>query len=118
LSTVKLSKGDVVLTKFPFTDLSGVSVRPALVISPSVIGEDVVLTAISSVVRGVGVASTDFVLPTTHPDFSLTGLRVSSVVRTHKLFTVQTSVVVRRLGLISPAIQLEIDKLLHIVLGL
>jgi mRNA interferase MazF len=54
-----LSRGDVVLTRFPFTDLTGASLRPALVVSPGQIGEDVVLVAISSVVRGLH-ASTDY----------------------------------------------------------
>ena len=49
-----LSRGDVVLTRFPFTDLTGASLRPALVVSPGQIGEDVVLVAVSSVVRLTG----------------------------------------------------------------
>jgi len=118
LSNIKLLHADIVLTKFPFTDLSSFSVRPALVVSNGLIGEDVILIAISSVVRGIILASTDFILPTTHPDFSSTGLKVSSVLRTHKLFTVHHSVIVRRLGLISPNIQLEVDKLLRLVLVL
>jgi len=46
------SRGDVVLTQFPFTDLTGASVRPALVVSQGLIGQDVVVAGISSVVRG------------------------------------------------------------------
>ena len=118
MSNVKLLRGDIVLTKFPFTDLSSFSVRPALVVSNGLIGEDIVLIAISSVVRGIVLASTDFILPTTHPDFLPTGLKVSSVLRTHKLFTVHYSVIVRRLGFISSNVQLEVDKLLHFVLSL
>ena len=83
-----LSRGDVVLTRFPFTDLTGASLRPALVISPGQIGEDVVLVAVSSVVRGSRVP-TDYVVGTNHPEFPLTGLRVTSVLRLHKLATVE-----------------------------
>ena len=38
-----LSRGDVVLTRFPFTDLTGASHRPAVVVSRGQIGQDIVL---------------------------------------------------------------------------
>jgi mRNA interferase MazF len=112
-----LSRGDVVLTRFPFTDLTGASLRPALVVSPGQIGEDVVLVAISSVVRGTRIP-TDYIVDTSHPEFPLTGLRVTSVCRLHKLATVERTVIVRRLGHIGPQQQSEIDRLLPAVLGL
>jgi mRNA interferase MazF len=112
-----LSRGDVVLTRFPFTDLSGASLRPALVVSPGQIGEDIVLAAISSVVRGSRVP-TDCIVDMSHPEFSQTGLRVTSVLRLHKLATVERAVIVRRLGCIGPQLQAEVDRLLPAVLGL
>ena len=112
-----LSRGDVVLTRFPFTDLTGASLRPALVVSPGQIGEDVVLVAISSIVRGSWVP-TDYVVGTNHPEFPLTGLRVTSVLRLHKLVTVERAVIVRRLGRIGLQLQAEVDRPLPTVLGL
>src|ERR671937_169569 len=47
-----LRRVDVVLTPFPFTDLAGSSLRPALVVSQGAVGRDVVRAGISSVVRG------------------------------------------------------------------
>jgi mRNA interferase MazF len=117
MPTLTLTRGDVVLTQFPFTDLTGTSLRPALVVSPGPIGEDVVLIAISSVVRGSRIP-TDYVVETSHPEFPLTGLRVTSVFRLHKLVTVERAVIVRRLGHLGPSLQAEVDKLLPSVLGL
>jgi mRNA interferase MazF len=117
VSTVLLSRGDVVLTPFPFTDLTGASLRPALVVSPGAIGEDVVLAAISSVLRGAA-APADCPIDTAHPEFGQTGLRVASVLRLHKLVTVERSLIVRRLGQIGPQLQTEADRLLRAVLGL
>jgi mRNA interferase MazF len=111
------ARGDVVLTQFPFTDLTGASVRPALVVSQGLIGQDLVLAGISSVVRGA-LASTDYTVDTTHPEFPLTGLRVTSVLRLHKLVAVEHTVVIRRLGRIGPQLQAEADRLLRVVLGL
>jgi mRNA interferase MazF len=112
-----LVRGDVVLTQFPFTDLKGVSLRPALVVSQGAIGQDLVLSAISSVLRGQ-LAPTDLTVDVGHPEFRLTGLRVTSVFRLHKLATVQDAVIVRRLGCIGPQLQADIDKQLRVVLGL
>lgn len=112
-----LSRGDVVLTRFPFTDLTSASLRPALVVSQGQIGQDIVLVAISSVLRGA-LAPADYLVDPTHPEFVLTGLHVPSVFRMHKLATVERSVIVRRLGRIGPQLQAEVDRLLCATLGL
>jgi len=107
----------VVLTRFPFTDLTGASLRPAVVVSYGQIGQDLVLTAISNVVRGTP-APTDYTLEMIDPGFALTGLRVTSVIRMHKLAAVERSVIVRRLGRLGPQLQAAVDRLLRMVLGL
>ena len=112
-----LSRGDVVLTRFPFTDLMGSSLRPAVVVSQGQVGQDIVLVAVSSVVRG-SLVPTDYSIDITHPEFALTGLRVTSVLRMHKLAAVERSVVVRRLGRLGPRLQAEADRLPCAVLGL
>jgi mRNA interferase MazF len=95
----------------------GSRVRPAVVVSQGQIGEDVVLAAISSVVRGA-IAPTDYAVPTTHPEFASTGLRVTSVIRMLKLATVERSVIIRRLGRLGPMLQAEVTRLLRTVMGL
>jgi mRNA interferase MazF len=112
-----LARGDVVLTRFPFTDLTGSSVRPALVVSVGMIGQDIILAGISSVVRGSAIA-TDLIVDVSHPNFQQTGLRVASVIRLHKLVTVESAVLVRKLGKVSAPIQAEVDRILRLVLGL
>jgi mRNA interferase MazF len=96
-----LSRGDVVLTRFPCTDLTGDALRPAVVVSQGHMGQDIVLSAISSVVRGA-LAPTDSTVESTHPEFALTGLRVTSVLRMHTLAAVERSVIGRRLGRLGP----------------
>lgn len=117
MTPATISRGDVVLTQFPFTDLTGTSVRPAVVVSQGQLGQDIVLIAVSSVVRGT-LAHTDTSVDRTHAEFALTGLRVTSVVRTHKLAAVERSAVVRKLGRLGPQLQAEVDRMLRVVLGL
>jgi mRNA-degrading endonuclease toxin of MazEF toxin-antitoxin module len=112
-----LSRGDIVLTPFPFTDLRQTSLRPALIISDGPIGNDVVLAGISSVVRGTQVP-TDLLIETSHPEFKPTGLRVASVIRLHKLATVEQRILIRRLGQIGPQLQAEVNVSLRKVLAL
>jgi mRNA interferase MazF len=112
-----IARGDILLTPFPFTDLSGTAFRPALVVSQGPIGQDLVLAAISSVVR-VPPAPADLLVDPAHAEFGLTGLRKSSVIRLHKLATVEQSVIQRRLGRIGAQLQAEADRLLRLVLGL
>jgi mRNA interferase MazF len=111
------ARGEIVLTRFPFTDVLGASIRPALVVSQGLIGQDLVLAGISSVVRGASVP-TDLVVDLSHTEFGQSGLRVTSVIRLHKLATVDHAIIARRLGRLGPRLQSEVDRLLRQVLGL
>ena len=102
-------RGEIVLTRFPYSDFSGSSVRPALIVSPGPIGQDLILVGISSVIRG-SASATDCPIEQTHPEFAQTGLRVASVVRPHKLAIVEQSIVVRRLGRSGPQCASDVDR--------
>jgi mRNA interferase MazF len=112
-----LHRGDIVLVPFPFTDLTGQKVRPAVIVSPGPIGEDIVLAFITSVVPSP-LLSTDYLLEKSHPDFHLTGLRTASVFRMAKLVTLHRSLILRRLGRAGPQIQQDLDQHLEKAIGL
>jgi len=84
--------GSIVLTRFPFTDLSGDKRRPALVVSrDNDRRPDLVVAFITSVPRsGPDTAPIN-------PDPG-TGLKVPSVVRFDKLATLERSVIAGKLG--------------------
>lgn len=113
----KLRRGDIVLATFPFTNLKASKLRPALVVSPGLIGNDVVLVAVSSVISATPEA-TDLVVESSHPDFGATGLTRASVIRAHKIVTIERQIVVRRLGRASAALLLEIDARLGTAIGI
>jgi len=106
-----------VLVPFPFTDLSGQKVRPAVIISPDPIGEDILLAFISSVIPTTP-HLTEYVLGATHPAFAQTGLRASVVFRMSKLVTLHRSVILRRLGRVPAELQATLDMKLKRVVGL
>lgn len=114
--TATLSRGDIVLVPFPFTDLSGGKVRPAFVVNT--IGEDVLVAFISSVLPTASPPPTDFVLTPSHPDFSTTGLKAAATFKLAKLVCLHQSLILRRLGHLSPAIQRELDGRLARAVGL
>ncbi len=111
-----LLRSDIILVPFPFTNLSTQKIRPALVIN--IITDDVLVAFISSVVPTSPPAPTDFVLMCNHPDFSKTGLKGAATVKLAKLVCLHRSLILRKLGRVSPAIQLELDKRLARAVGL
>lgn len=92
-----VSRGDIVLVNFPFTDLSQTKLRPAVVLWASSTDSDVTLCAITS--QNVNkLTSGEFLRAQSDPEFSDTGLRVLSKVRVNRIITLSRQLVVRRLG--------------------
>lgn len=113
---MSLLRGDIILVPFPFTDLLTEKVRPAVIIS--VKNElDVTAAFISSIISEKP-TEVDFVLSEDHPDFSLTGLKKSSLFKMNKILTLERSRILRRLGKVSPSIQKELDLRFKLAFGL
>lgn len=95
-----LTKGDVVLVPFPFTNLQQTKLRPAVVLWADTNGQDVTLCFVSSQdIDNLNLG--EFVLSLSDPDFSETGLKVDSKVRVTRLLTVERKLITRRIGKLS-----------------
>jgi mRNA interferase MazF len=91
----------IVLTRFPFTDLTSSKRRPALVLAVAQSSQqDVIVAFISSVIPST-LKSTEYLIEVSHPDFSLTGLRKDSVVKLDKLATLDIAIFTGELGAVS-----------------
>lgn len=115
-----LQRGDVVLVPFPFTDLTRQKARPAVVVSSeqfNAASPDVVVVAISSKLRSTP-NDADLILRQGSAGFQGTGLRVSSVIRTTKLLTLQQSLVYTTLGKLESRVINELDSRLARAVGL
>lgn len=93
-STTRYRRGDIVLVPFPFTDLSSAKQRPALVISPDSFSEqsdDLVVAAITSQLTSEYAVRVD-------PDDCVDGMLPKvSVVKLAKVFTIHSTLVVKKL---------------------
>ncbi|MEK7209054.1 MAG: type II toxin-antitoxin system PemK/MazF family toxin [Patescibacteria group bacterium] len=98
---------DIILVPFPFTDLSGDKVRPALVLV--VVGHDAIVAMISSRLDDKKWPS-DFDILDSDADFSATGFKVSSRIRLGKLATIETKIIVGQLGVLKQKHSQQINK--------
>jgi len=93
-----VKKGTIILTPFPFTDLEGKKLRPALVISSSKVkGNDVIIAFISSVVNK-RLMMTDFFIHKSSKGFKRTGLKKNSVLKLAKIATIDRKIILGELG--------------------
>jgi len=109
VSARKIRRGDVLLVKFPFSDLSSIAVRPAVVLSNdkhNASDPDLVCLMITS--QAHKARPDDFVLRQEDADFSRSGLRSDSVFRTSRLAALDARLVQRRLGTASERILTEV----------
>ncbi|GAX62371.1 plasmid maintenance toxin/cell growth inhibitor [Candidatus Scalindua japonica] len=114
-----MKKGDVVLITFPFTDLSSVKVRPALVISNdsyNEIQDDTVLLLITSNITRL--SPDDYLLESENPEFANTGLKNPSVFRVGKIHTLKKTLLRSKLGFVGSGILKEIEDRLRNLLQL
>ncbi|MEO6039257.1 MAG: type II toxin-antitoxin system PemK/MazF family toxin [Saprospiraceae bacterium] len=113
-----MTPGTIVLTAFPYTNLRHTSHRPAVVIfGGNANSPDVIVAFISSVLPDT-LMDSDFLLPDTHPDFRLSGLKKSSIVKLDKLATLHKSIFSGELGYVSPALFELVKEKLRLVLNL
>jgi mRNA interferase MazF len=100
-----MRKGAIVLVAFPFTDLSGHKVRPALVLYASERGEDCIVAFVSSV---AGKSRSLFSIPLTPT--KVNGLKTASVLKVDKLATLEKKLVLGELGTLEPATLTLVNK--------
>ena len=103
----------VVLVPFPFDDLSGQKVRPAVCLTDAVGPHRHVVLAFITSVLPPALESSDLLLLPSTPGFSLTGLRVPSTLRLHRMVTVSATIIRRQLGTLPSSIQIEVAQRLR-----
>jgi mRNA interferase MazF len=93
--------GQIVLFKFPQTDLVLGNLRPSLLIAPIPSSYDDWLVCMISTKIHQAIPDFDEIIQTTDPDFSQTRLKSESVLRLSRLAVVSETIFVGKLGEIS-----------------
>lgn len=99
----KFVKGDIVVIPFPFSDLTCTKRRPALVLT-QLAGDDVILCQITS--QNI---SDEYAISINDSDFERGRLNRPSNVRSNRIFTVDSHIILYQVG------TLKSEKLLEIV---
>ena len=107
--------GDVVLVRFPFTDLTTAKVRPAVVLA--IRGDDLTIVGIFSNPPQPS-QRTWVVLSSQDPIFSGTGLKTTSVIKAERIAVIEKSVVVRKLGSLPTSQMRQVKTAVKLALNL
>lgn len=111
-------KNKIVLVPFPFDDLSSSKVRPAVCLTDKIQPYGHIVLAIITSKVSANPSDTDFTIDSKDIDFSLTGLKVSSTIRLHRLMTISKTIIQRQLGELSKNQQTEIRNRLRKLFGI
>ncbi len=107
--------GDVVLAPFPFTDLSGNKVRPALILGAQRGGDDVTVCFISSNLDKK-IHKFDILIDHKEKIFTKTGLKLKSVIKVIKIATLDKAVILGKIGELNSKTIDKVRKVLKIYL--
>ena len=89
-----MQTGDIVLIPFPFSELTNVKIRPAIVVTETKDKyKDLILAAVSSQVSEK-ISAVEIII---EPD-SLNGLRMKSVIKVDRIFTLKSEKLIASLG--------------------
>ena len=111
-----LKQRDIVLIPIPFTDLTSHKKRPAIILSSDTYNksnEDIVVAAVTS-----NVESCPFSIMLTGDDLESGVLKVTSIIRADKIYTLNKSIVIKTFGRVKydifSKLKSEIYKLIEI----
>jgi mRNA interferase MazF len=105
----RLKFGDIVLLKFPFTDGKSIKRRPALIIN-DFNDEDVIVCRITSQIYKT---ENDVYID----DWEESGLKLPSVIRVHKIATLEKNMVELIMGRIDNATKEKVRKIISDLTG-
>ena len=103
-------KGDIVVVYFPFSDLSCVKKRPALVLA-DLKGQDIILCQITS-----QLIKDEYSIDLKSNDFLKGSLNKPSNIRPNRLFTAEKNIIIRKVGTVKLEVfQKVVNKLFEIL---
>jgi mRNA interferase MazF len=105
------SKNDVILVRYPFSDLSSAKVRPAVVVSAPHVSQDIFIVPLTS--RMASLLAGEFLLT----DWTAAGLNVPTAVK-RGLYTVHRALILKTVGRLTQRDAEQVECSLRAWLGL
>ncbi len=103
-------KYEIVLINFPFDDFSNTKLRPAICLTNPISKHGhVIIAPITSNINNA-TESTDIVLNNDAAGFDKTGLKVSSVIKLHRLLTVSDKIIKKTIGSLPSSFYDEVSE--------
>ncbi|HJT33535.1 MAG TPA: type II toxin-antitoxin system PemK/MazF family toxin [Pirellulales bacterium] len=116
---MSVSRGDVVLVDYPYSDRTGSKVRPALVVQADVLNHRITDTILAGISRSTHRASaTQLLIDISTPDGGRTGLRQNSMIQCENLLTFDQRLIIAKIGELSAALMGQIEGCLKAALEL
>ena len=103
-----ISQKEIVLLPFPFSDLEGTRVRPALVVSSNELNkksEDGIMVPLTTVIK-----DEPYSVVINQEDLSSGKLLKSSRIRTDKIFSVKKDLVTMKIGIVNDNVLEKVKK--------
>lgn len=114
-----VSRGDVVLVDYPFTDRRGSKVRPALVVQADSLNRHITDTILAAISRSTHRASsTQLFVDISTAEGAVTGLRQNSMIQCENLLTFDQRFIIAMIGQLPAALLRQIDACLKAALDL
>ena len=105
-------KYKIILTPFPFTDLSSSKIRPAVIVSSKVLGDDVIVSFISS---GMKINS---IFDVKIKKTNINNLKTNSVIKISKIATLDKKIILGEIGEVDNNLKKKLDNNLKKVFDL
>jgi mRNA interferase MazF len=111
-------RGKIILTHFPFSDLTTLKRRPALIVSAKINSNSEVIVAFITSVKPVRLEYSDLLIDKTSDDFIISGLKVPSIIKLDKLLTINSGIIKGELGFLTNLSMMKVDIKLKLTLAL
>ncbi len=100
------SKNEVILVRYPFSDLSNVKVRPAVIVSSFHLSQDIIITPLTSKIGSL--LEGKFILS----DWATAGLNVATAAK-RGVYTVHENLIIKVIGKLVDADAEKLDQSLR-----
>jgi mRNA interferase MazF len=112
-----ISRGDIVLVDYPFSDRTGSKVRPALVVQADTLNRRITDTILAAISRSTHRASTtQLFIDVATLDGSQTGLRQDSMIQCENLLTHDQRLIIAKIGELTAPLMQRVNDCLKVAL--